>query len=318
MRVLVTGGAGFLGSAFVRLVAQERPDWVITILDKLTYAGDLRRLKDVRFHFLHGDILDGNLAASLLMDHGVVVHFAAETHVDRSITRPDDFIRTNVLGTQTLLEAARLAWEGEGLFVHLSTDEVYGPVAKGAAKESWPLQPSSPYSASKLGAEAMVRAYQKTYGLRAIVLRPCNGLGPFQHPEKFIPRMTVRAILGRSLPVYGTGRQKREWLAAEDIAMAILFVLEKGTPGEIYNVGSGHEEENISVAGRVLDLLGKGRDLIEHVKDRPGHDTRYFMDSSKIKALGWEPSISFDQALSDTVSWFRENPWWWEAWAEEV
>lgn len=302
----------------MRLVASQRPDLEITVLDKLTYAGDLRRLRDARFHFVHGDILDRNLALSLLVDHRALVHFAAETHVDRSITRPDDFIRTNVQGTQTLLEAARLAWEGEGLFVHLSTDEVYGPVAKGAAKESWPLLPSSPYSASKTGAEAMVRAYQRTYGTRAIVLRPCNGLGQFQHPEKFIPRMTVRAILGKPLPVYGTGKQRREWLAAEDIASAVLFALEKGRPGDIYNIGSGHEEENISVAERILELLGASPNLVEHVKDRPGHDTRYFMDSGKIRALGWEPLLSFDQALSETVSWFAENRWWWEAWAEEV
>jgi len=314
----VTGGAGFLGSAFVRLLAQEHPDWVITVLDKLTYAGDMRRLRDVHFHFIHGDILDQSLVVGLLVDHEVIVHFAAETHVDRSITRPGDFIRTNVLGTQTLLEAARLAWEREGLFIHVSTDEVYGPVAKGAAKEIWPLLPSSPYSASKAGAEAFVRAYQKTYGIKAIVVRPCNGLGSFQHPEKFIPRMTVRAILGKSLPVYGTGKQRREWLAAEDIASAIILVLEKGEPGDIYNIGSGHEEENIAVAERILEILGASPNLIEHVKDRPGHDTRYFMDSSKIKALGWEPSLSFDQALSKTVSWFAENRWWWETWAEEI
>ncbi|MEO0145308.1 MAG: dTDP-glucose 4,6-dehydratase [candidate division WOR-3 bacterium] len=318
MRVIVTGGAGFLGSAFVRLAARERPGWEITVLDKLTYAGDMRRLKGVHFHFVHGDILDQNLAVGLLVDHDAIVHFAAETHVDKSIARPGGFIRTNVLGTQTLLEAARLAWEQKGLFLHISTDEVYGPVEKGSAREDWPLLPSSPYSASKVGAEAFVRAYQKTYGIKAIVVRPCNGLGPFQHPEKFIPRMTLRAILDKPLPVYGTGKQRREWLWADDIARAILLVLEKGSPGEVYNIGSGHEEENISVAERILDLLGKSHALIQHVEDRPGHDVRYFMDSGKIKALGWEPSLSFDQALSETVSWFAENSWWWEAWAEEV
>ncbi len=318
MRVIVTGGAGFLGSAFVRLTARERPDWEITVLDRLTYAGDLRRLRGTHFHFVHGDILDQNLVVGLLVDHQAIVHFAAETHVDRSITSPGGFVRTNVLGTQILLEAARLAWEREGIFVYISTDEVYGPVERGAAKEDWPLLPSSPYSASKAGAEAMVRAYQRTYGTKAIVVRPCNALGPFQHPEKFVPRMAVRAMTGRDLPVYGTGKQRREWLWADDIARAILLVIEKGTPGEIYNIGSGHEEENISVAERILELAGASPDLIQHVSDRPGHDTRYFMDSSKIKALGWEPSLSFDQALSETVSWFRENRWWWDGWAEEI
>jgi len=318
MRVLVTGGAGFLGSRFVRLLAEERPEWEITILDKLTYAGDMRRLRNLRFHFIHGDILDQSLLVGLLVDHEVLVHFAAETHVDRSIARPGDFIRTNVLGTQTLLEAARLAWEGGGLFLHVSTDEVYGPVPQGAASESWPLLPSSPYSASKAGAEAFVMAYQKTYGLRAIVVRPCNGLGPFQHPEKFIPRMIVRASLGKPLPVYGTGKQRREWLWADDIARAILVVLERGKPGETYNIGSGHEEENISVARRIIEALGASPDLVQHVEDRPGHDIRYFMDSSKLRALGWEPSRSFDQALLETISWFAENRWWWEGWAEEI
>ncbi len=318
MRVIVTGGAGFLGSAFVRLLARERPNWEITVLDRLTYAGDLRRLRGISFHFVHGDILDQSLLAGLIVDHDAIVHFAAETHVDRSIARPVDFIRTNVLGTQTLLEAARLAWDKQGLFVHDSTDEVYGPVENGAAREDWPCLPSSPYSASKLGAEAMVLAYQRTYGTKAIVVRPCNGLGPFQHPEKFIPRMTVRAILGKPLPIYGTGTQRREWLWADDIARGILIALEGGEHGEIYNIGSGHEEENIAVAERILELLGKSPDLIEHVKDRPGHDTRYFMDSGKMGALGWEPDLSFEQALSETVSWFRKNRWWWEAWAEEI
>ncbi|MGC8894953.1 MAG: dTDP-glucose 4,6-dehydratase [candidate division WOR-3 bacterium] len=318
MRVLITGGAGFLGSAFVRLAARERPEWEITVLDRLTYAGDLRRLRSIPFHFVHGDILDQSLAVGLMVDHEVVVHFAAETHVDRSIVKPKDFIRTNVLGTQTLLEAARLAREGQGLFVHISTDEVYGPVESGSAIETWPLLPSSPYSASKVGAEAFVRAYQRTYGFSAITVRPCNALGPFQHPEKFIPRMTVRAILGKPLLVYGTGKQRREWLWADDIARAILLILEKGAPGEVYNIGSGHEEENISVAGRILEILGANPDLIQHVDDRPGHDIRYFMDSSKIMALGWKPSLTFNQALSETVSWFAENRWWWEAWAEEI
>jgi len=319
MRVLVTGAAGFLGSAFVRLLGRERPDWEVTVMDKLTYAGDLRRLKDARFHFTHGDILDARLAADTLLDQDAVVHFAAETFVDRSISRPQDFIRTNVMGTQALLEGSRLVWEGAPrAFLHVSTDEVYGPVPQGRAVEDWPFRPSSPYSASKVGAEAIVRAYNITYGMRTLVIRPCNGFGPFQHPEKLVPRMTARALTGRKLPLYGSGTQKREWLHADDIAAAALVVLENGEPGGVYNVGSGHEEENLAVVRKILELAGAPESLVDHVRDRPGHDIRYALDSSRIRAIGWEPRVEFDAALAETVAWFRENRSWWEAVAEEV
>ncbi len=319
VRLLVTGGAGFLGAAFVRFVARARPDWQITVIDKLTYAGDLRRLSDVRFHFVHGDILDARLAADVLVDQDAVVHFAAETHVDRSITRPRDFIQTNVLGTHALIEGSRLVWEGDKRpFVHISTDEVYGPVLKGRATEDWPHRPSSPYSASKVGAEAVVMAYGTTYGMDVRIVRPCNGYGPFQFPEKLIPRMTIRALLSKPLPVYGDGTQTRQWLHAEDIASGVLTVLEKGRPRTAYNLAPDNELQNIQIVNFIVKALNADPNLIQHVKDRPGHDTRYAMDSSKIKGLGWSVSVDLSAGLAETVKWFVQNRPWWEGFADDV
>jgi len=316
--ILVTGGAGFIGSNFVRLLLRERPDWTVVNLDKLTYAGNAESLADLREDsrhvFVRGDIANAELVEHLLRNHAVeaIVNLAAESHVDRSILGPGIFIETNVSGTQVLLEAARHARIKR--FVQVSTDEVYGSLGPtGRFCETSPLKPSSPYSASKTAADLLAMAYGHTFGLDVIVTRCSNNYGPYQFPEKLIPLMIANALEGRRLPVYGDGMQVRDWIHVEDHCRALLGALEKGSPGEIYNIGSDNEWPNIQIVTRLLEILGKPRELIEHVKDRPGHDRRYAIDAAKANAeLGWAPRIAFSDGLAHTVDWYVQNRGWWE------
>jgi dTDP-glucose 4,6-dehydratase len=312
MKLLVCGGAGFIGSNFVRQRIVENGD-AVTVLDKLTYAGREENLADVRdspgFAFVHAGIEDADAVADAVAGVDAVVNFAAETHVDRSITEPDAFIRTHALGTFVLLEAAR----ARGVrYVQVSTDEVYGSIEEGSFTEESPLQPSSPYSASKAGADLLVASYRHTYGLEALVCRGSNNYGPYQYPEKLIPLMVLNALHGDPLPVYGDGRQVRNWIYVEDFARGIGHVLEHGVPGETYNVGGPDEAVNLEVVRRIIALTGASDDLIEYVTDRPGHDRRYSLASEKVRALGWEAQVRFDEGLERTVAWYRDNLDWWE------
>jgi dTDP-glucose 4,6-dehydratase len=309
VRVLVTGGAGFIGSQFVRRLAEAGDD--VVVLDKLTYAGNRANLEGVRHEFHQGDIADPDAVARAADGVDAIVNFAAETHVDRSIMGPAEFILTDVLGTQVLLDHARR----RGLrHVQVSTDEVYGdiPLDAAASTESSPVHPSSPYSASKAGGDMQVLAYVRTYGVDALITRGANTYGPRQYPEKFLPLFITNAFDGEALPVYGDGRQRREWLHVEDHCAAIELVLRTGAAGGVYNVG-GQERENMDVVRRILDLTGASPDLVRHVADRPGHDRRYAVDSTKLRDLGWTPKHSFDAGgLEETVDWYRENREWWE------
>jgi dTDP-glucose 4,6-dehydratase len=312
-RLLVTGGAGFIGSAFVRNHLRDYPDDTVVMLDKLTYAGNLQNLAqiadDQRYRFVRGDIGDGPLVGELMRDVDVVVNFAAETHVDRSILDPGSFIETDVKGAYVLLEAARRA--EVRLFCQVSTDEVYGEVTAGASRESDPLQPRSPYAASKAGGELLVHAYHVTYGLPTLVTRASNNFGPYQYPEKFLPVLITNALDDKPIPLYGDGRQRRDWLYVDDHCAALALLLAYGTPGTAYNIGGGNECENRVLAERVLDLLGKPRALIQSVPDRPGHDRRYAVDTSRLEALGWRPARPFGAALESTVRWYVDNQAWW-------
>jgi dTDP-glucose 4,6-dehydratase len=314
MRLLVTGGAGFIGSNFVRHVLAAHPGDSIVNLDKLTYAGNLENLRDVeanpRYRFVKGDICDAAVVREALRGVDAVVHFAAETHVDRSNRGADDFLRTNVMGTFTLLEAARELRVGR--FLAVSTDEVYGSIAEGAARESDPLNPSNPYSASKAAADLLVRAYWTTHHLPVLITRSSNNFGPYQYPEKVIPLFVTNALEDRALPLYGDGRNVRDWLYVLDNCAAIDLVLRRGADGEIYNVGGAAEVENVTLTHRILALLGKPESLITPVADRPGHDRRYALDSAKIRALGWTPAATFDAALAATVEWYRAHEAWWK------
>ncbi|MFC4590292.1 dTDP-glucose 4,6-dehydratase [Sphaerisporangium corydalis] len=317
MKVLVTGGAGFIGSHYVRsLLLGAYPgceDARVTVLDKLTYAGNLANLAQVAGHdmfaFVQGDIADAGLLAGVVPGHDLVVNFAAETHVDRSITGPAGFVRTNVLGTQALLQAALDA--GVRTVVHVSTDEVYGSVTEGAWTEEEPLLPNSPYSAAKAGADLLCRAYHRTYGLDVRVTRCSNNYGPYQHPEKVIPLFVTNLLDGRRVPLYGDGLNVREWLHVDDHCRAVQLVLDKGTPGEVYNVGGGVELTNLALTGWLLAALGVGWDVVDHVPDRPGHDLRYAVDSSKLRAIGFEPRTDFGRGLDEVVRWYRDNEAWW-------
>jgi dTDP-glucose 4,6-dehydratase len=312
VRLLVCGGAGFIGSAFVRQRVLAHGDDV-TVLDKLTYAGREENLQDLAdnpgFAFRRGAIEDPDAVAAALAGSEAVVNFAAETHVDRSIAEPDAFVRTHAVGTYVLLEAARSA----GLrYVQVSTDEVYGSIEDGTFDESSPLQPSSPYSATKAGADLLVGGYVQTYGLEAMVVRGSNNYGPYQYPEKLIPLMILNAVHGDPLPVYGDGMQVRNWIHATDFARAIGTVLERGAPGEVYNAGGPDECPNLDVVRRIVALCGREQSLIEHVPDRLGHDRRYSLSCAKVRALGWEPRVRFAEGLEQTVDWYRESAWWWE------
>ena len=312
MRLLVCGGAGFIGSTFVRQRMTEFGDDV-TVLDKLTYAGREENLRDVDklpgFAFVRAGIEDADAVAGAIADADAVVNFAAETHVDRSIAEPDAFVTTHAQGTYVLLEAAR----ARGVrYLQVSTDEVYGSIEEGSFTEASPLQPSSPYSATKAGADLLVASYRHTYGLEALICRGSNNYGPYQYPEKLIPLMVLNALHGDKLPVYGDGQQVRNWIFVEDFARGIGFALEHGVPGEVYNVGGPDESPNLEVVQRIIALTGRDESLIEYVTDRPGHDRRYSLASEKIRALGWEAQVRFAEGLERTVSWYRDNAWWWE------
>jgi dTDP-glucose 4,6-dehydratase len=313
LKILVTGGAGFIGSNFVRHVLTAHPDDAVVTLDKLTYAGNPANLTDVeadsRHRFVKGDICDAGLVRDLMAEVDAVVHFAAETHVDRSNTGADEFLRTNVTGTFTLLEAAR----GRRLsrFIAVGTDEVYGSIARGASREVDPLNPSNPYSASKAAADLLARAYWTTHKLPVIVTRSSNNFGPYQYPEKVIPLFVTNALDEVPLPLYGDGKNVRDWLYVLDNCAAIDIVLRKGKDGEIYNIGGGNEVENVVLTRQILRLTGKPETLIKPVADRPGHDRRYALDTAKVRALGWKPAHDFPAALTATVAWYRSHEAWW-------
>jgi dTDP-glucose 4,6-dehydratase len=311
--LLVTGGAGFIGSNFVRHVLARDPAVRVTVLDKLTYAGNLANLDDLeadpRYAFVRGDIGDPEVVDRLSAEADAIVNFAAESHVDRSIDAPDAFIQTDVHGTFVLLEAARR--HGHARYLQVSTDEVYGNVATGSSTEDDPLRPRSPYSASKAAGDLLVLAYHATYGLPVLVTRASNNFGPYQYPEKIIPLFVTNAIDDEPLPLYGDGQQIRDWLFVTDHCEAISAVLERGEPGEVYNVGGGNELTNQALTLAILELLGKPADLIRRDEERPGHDRRYSVDSGKLRALGWAPSQSFAADLAATVAWYRQREDWW-------
>jgi len=312
--VLVTGGAGFIGSNYVRHALSAHPDWRVTTLDKLTYAGRLENLRDVTGHprhaFVRGDVADADVAAPLVRASEIVVHFAAETHVDRSILSAGEFIRTDVFGTFVLLEAAR---ETPRLrrFVQVSTDEVYGSVPAGSSRETDELRPRNPYSASKAAADRLAYSYFATYGVPVVITRASNNYGPNQFPEKVIPLFVTNALENLPLPLYGDGLNERDWIHVADHCRAIDVVIEGGVPGEAYNIGGGNHVRNADLTRRILRLLDKPDSLIRHVPDRPGHDRRYALNTEKVRALGWTPSIGFEDGLADTIAWYRANEWWW-------
>jgi dTDP-glucose 4,6-dehydratase len=308
MRLLVCGGAGFIGSNFVRERLAEHGD-EITVLDKLTYAGRRENLEGLDVRLIVGGIEDPSAVAEAIEDADAIVNFAAETHVDRSISEPDAFVTTHAQGTYTLLEAAR---ERGIRYVQVSTDEVYGSIEEGSFTEQSPLQPSSPYSATKAGADLLVASYHHTYGLEALICRGSNNYGPYQYPEKLIPLMILNAMHGDKLPVYGDGMQVRNWIYVEDFARGIGTVLERGEPGEVYNVGGPDEAPNLEVVKRIIEYTGADESLIEYVTDRPGHDRRYSLGSEKARALGWEAQLRFADGLERTVAWYRDNRPWWE------
>jgi dTDP-glucose 4,6-dehydratase len=312
MRTLVTGAAGFIGSAYVRMLFDARPDDEVVVLDKLTYAGRRENLAEVedRIEFIEGAIEDPANVRGAMEGCERVVNFAAESHVDRSITGPDPFAVTHVLGTGVLLDAAREL--GVARYLQVSTDEVYGSIERGSFTEDSPLRPSSPYSATKAAGDLLVQAHVHTHGIEAVICRGSNNYGPRQHPEKLIPLCVLNALHGDPLPVYGDGRQVRNWLYVDDFARAIDLVLLEGAPGEAYNVGGPDEEENLRVVERILELAGADKDLVEHVEDRKGHDRRYSLSSDKVRSLGWEPQVLFEEGLEGTVAWYRDNEWWWQ------
>jgi dTDP-glucose 4,6-dehydratase len=312
VRTLVTGAAGFIGSAYVHILLEARPDDEVVVLDKLTYAGRRENLADVedRIEFIEGAIEDPAAVRDAMDGCDFVVNFAAESHVDRSIAGQDPFAVTHVIGTGVLLDAAREL--GVSRFLQVSTDEVYGSIERGSFTEDSPLRPSSPYSATKAAGDLLVQAHVHTHGIEAVICRGSNNYGPRQHPEKLIPLCVLNALHGDPLPVYGDGRQVRNWLYVDDFARAIDLVLREGTPGEAYNAGGPDEEENLRVVEGILELTGADPALVEHVEDRKGHDRRYSLSSDKVESLGWEAQVGFDEGLERTVAWYRDNEWWWE------
>jgi dTDP-glucose 4,6-dehydratase len=314
MKILVTGGAGFIGSNFVRWAHREHADWQITTLDKLSYAGRMENLQEVldspRHRFVKGDVTDSEVAAPLVRESDVVVHFAAETHVDRSILAAGEFIQTDVYGTFVLLEAARQA-PALRRFVQISTDEVYGSVPEGHSRETDELRPRNPYSASKAGADRLAYSYFATYDVPVLVTRASNNYGPHQFPEKIIPLFITNAIDRQPLPLYGDGLNVRDWLHVDDHCRAIDLLLRDGVSGEVYNIGGGHEVPNVDLTRHILRLTDRPESLITPVADRPGHDRRYALDTAKLRRLGWRPQVPFDDGLAATVEWYRRNEWWW-------
>jgi dTDP-glucose 4,6-dehydratase len=310
MRLLVAGGAGFIGSNYVRRRVKTRPDDSVRVLDKLTYAGRRENLEGIgeQVELVVGDICDRDAAREAVEGCDAIVNFAAESHVDRSIHSPGEFIETDVFGTFVLLEAARDA----GIrHLQISTDEVYGSIEEGSFTETSPLQPSSPYSASKAGGDLIVSAFSHTYEAESLIVRASNNYGPRQHPEKLIPLTVLNCLAGDPVPVYGDGAQVRNWLFVADFASAIDVVLERGAPGEAYNVGGPDELPNIDVVRKVLELTGRDESLIDHVTDRPGHDRRYSLASTKLEQLGWEAEVPFEEGIDQTVAWYRDNEEWW-------
>ena len=312
--VLVTGGAGFIGSNFVRYALDAHPDWHVTNLDKLTYAGRIETIADLMDHprhrFVRGDIADATVAGPLVEQAHLVVHFAAETHVDRSIQAAGAFLTTDVIGTFVLLEAARRATHLRR-FVQISTDEVYGSVPAGSSRETDELKPRNPYSASKTGADRLAYSYFATYGVPVIITRASNNYGPYQFPEKVIPLFVTNAIDGHPLPLYGDGLNVRDWLHVDDHCRALDLLIERGADGEVYNVGGGNEVRNVDLTHRILELTERPASLIQHVRDRPGHDRRYALDTTKARALGWTPTVDFAEGLARTVEWYRTHDDWW-------
>jgi dTDP-glucose 4,6-dehydratase len=311
--ILVTGGAGFIGSNFVRYMVNKYPDYKIVVLDALTYAGNLENLQDLENHdnyeFHHGNICDSKIVEKLMQEVAVVINFAAETHVDRSILEAGSFIQTDVVGTFTLLEAAR-KFQIER-YIQISTDEVYGSIEAGSFTEESTLQPNSPYSASKASGDLLVRAYYKTYSVPAIITRSSNNFGPYQYPEKLIPLFITNALEDQTLPLYGDGKNVRDWLYVLDNCEAIDTVMHHGEDGEIYNIGGGHEMQNIQITHLILEHLGKPKSLIKPVADRLGHDRRYSIDIKKMGKLGWKPRHRFEDAMSETIDWYLKNETWW-------
>lgn len=313
MKLLVTGGAGFIGSNFVHYVLRMHPEDEVVNLDKLTYAGNLDNLRDVetseRHSFVRGDICDPEVVNEAAAGCDAIVNFAAETHVDRSILESRQFLLTDIVGTQVLLEVARS--HGIARYVQVSTDEVYGSIEEGSFTEESPIRPSSPYSASKAGGDLQVLAYVHTHNVPAMVTRGSNTYGPYQYPEKLIPLFITNALEGKKLPLYGEGVNVRDWLHVEDHCSGIDTVLRKGAPGQVYNVGGGNERQNHEIARLILKRLDLGEETIERVPDRPGHDLRYSIDTSKLQGLGWHPSQDFESGLASTIDWYRDNEWWW-------
>jgi len=314
MKLLVCGGAGFIGSNFIRrLLARPEPVTVVNF-DKLTYAGNPDNLRpvedDPRYSFVQGDIVDREAVLRAAQGVDAIVNFAAETHVDRSITDPEAFLRTDIMGTHTLLEAVREL--GIGRMVQVSTDEVYGSIDKGSCAEDYPLVANSPYSASKAGGDLQVLAYHRTYGLPVMITRGSNTYGPYQYPEKLIPLFVTNALEGEKLPLYGDGLNVRDWLHVDDHCAGIEFVLANGEPGQVYNIGGGNERNNLEITGIILDELGLGEDSIRRVPDRPGHDRRYSLDCGRLRIMGWSPKVEFESGLRETIRWYRDNLWWWQ------
>ena len=313
MKILVTGGAGFIGSNYIRMMFNKNPNIEITNLDKLTYAGNAENLRNITnkgYNFIKGDICDPEILEKAMEGIDAVIHFAAESHVDRSISDSLMFVTTNVVGTNTLLNSALDS--DITRFVHVSTDEVYGSIEEGSVTEEDILEPSSPYSSSKAGSDLLALSYHTTYGLPVTVTRCTNNFGPYQYPEKFIPLFITNLMEGKQVPVYGTGLNVRDWIYAEDHCSGIDFVHRHGQEGEIYNIGGGNELTNLEITHQILDLLGKDESMIRYVEDRKGHDLRYSLDCTKLHNMGWKPEYDFDTALESTVQWYIENRWWWE------
>jgi len=314
MKILVTGGAGFIGSNFIRTVINKHPDVKVINYDKLTYAGSLESLKDIEknknYTFIKGDVCDAELVNKAAKGIDIIFNFAAESHVDRSIQDPFVFTKSNVLGTHTLLEAARK--NNVKKFIQISTDETYGSIQKGSFKETDSLDPSSPYSASKASADLLCLSYQTTFNMPIIITRTTNNFGPYQYPEKVIPLFITNLMEGKKVPLYGDGMNIRDWIYVADNCEAIWFAAEKGKIGEIYNIGGGNELPNIKITKIILEEMGKDESWIQYVKDRPGHDRRYSLDCAKISKLGWKPKFKFENAIRDTITWYKENANWWK------
>jgi dTDP-glucose 4,6-dehydratase len=315
MKLLITGGAGFMGSNFVKYILRNHPNWQVVNLDKLTYAGNLDNLKEIgkssNYKFVRGDIASPpDVEKAIGRGVDCIINYAAETHVDRSIIEPSAFIKTDILGTYTLLEAAKK--HNVAQYIQISTDEVFGSISKGAFSENSPFKPSSPYAASKAGADHLCRAYFKTYNLPVIVTHSCNVFGPNQYPEKIIPLFITNLLENKKVPIYGSGKQVREWIFTKDHCRAIEMIMKKGQAGEVYNIGTGYSKQNIETARFILQELGFDKNMIEYVKDRSGHDFRYAINHKKLKSLGWKPQVSWGEGLRRTIKWYQENKNWWK------